>query len=742
MPSQSMKIPNNENLVFLIVPGLPSAAAWAMPAVARMKKSSLLFAAALAAALTLVIWLLGSWSIFYGAEDLTLKWRYELRNQLQSPKPNPHLVLVGIDDDSQERLKTAWPFPRDWHAQILTLLAEEKPAVVTWDILFTDPKSDAPEKDAAFVEAAKLFPHMITGANSDNDPHRTNPPLEKIGPTQPFTKVNGDLSTLPAAASARLPFQSAEAGAPSLLQNCLFGFVDCEPDSSGVRRSVPMIVLYQGKLFASLSLRTVLEYYGATNDDVTINLGKDIVIARPKQEPIRIPINQHGDLIVNFRRSLEDFTCINYGGLLYCLLGKAHPEEAKAQNPDFEKDLEHNKTALNGIKNNIVVFGFTGVGFDNGATPLQKNTPLVNVQLNAMANILEQDFIHQAPTWLWICILFPILFLLTVILLGVHIRLIIPIGFLSLIGYFVLSYALFQFQHLLIPTTLPMAGLLVVTLLSTTKLYFGEDKQKRQIKAAMAAYIPEKVMQRVLEHPDNLRLGGTNRELSILFCDIRGFTKYCDNRAPEDVVGVLNEYMEVMSNVIFKYEGTIDKYIGDCIMAFWNAPEDQPDHAQRAVCCAMEMRYALANYKTQRAGIDSEIFECGIGIHTGPALVGNIGSSRRLSYTAIGASVNMAARLESLTKRFTSRIIISEATRAQITTEQFTLTDLGDVLVPGFAQKIRLYSVEALQDISAALLVGKKVAHESNVSVAEVQQPLWSPAPLPADAEVDAEGKG
>lgn len=718
-----------------------------------MKKTSLLFASVLAASLTLAIWLLNMWSLFYSTEDFTLKWRYTLRNVLESSKfkPNPHIVLIAIDDDSQDKLKSAWPFPRDWHGQLLTFLAKEKPAVVAWDILFTEPKRETPEKDAQLVEAAKLFPHMISCASRSSTPRTTDPSLDKIGPTRPFSKVNGDLNKLIAIPSdqfpsAQLPFDEyvGDDNTPtaSLLRNSLFGFADCDPDASGVRRSVPMVILFKGKLFASLSLRTVIEFYEANTDDVVVNLGKEIIIPRPNQEPVHIPINEQGEFLVNFRRTIDNFTNISYGGLFYLLVSKANPDEARAQNANFDKDFAANKPKLDAITNNITVFGFTGKGFDNGATALQKNTPLVDVQLNAMANILEEDFLYQAPTWLWTSALFLILLLLGLLLLRVNLRLIVPIGFFSLVGYFALSYLLFQYEHLLIPTTLPMVGLLIVTLLSTTKLYFGEDKQKRQIKAAMAAYIPEKVMQRVLEHPDNLKLGGTKRDLSVLFCDIRGFTKYCDKRDPEDVVGVLNEYMEVMSNVIFKYDGTIDKYIGDCIMAFWNAPEDQPDHAQRAVCCAMEMRYALANYKTQRAGIDNEIFECGIGIHTGPALVGNIGSTRRLSYSAIGATVNMAARLESLTKQFTTRIIISEATRSQIDAEQFTLTDLGEVSIPGFALKHRLYAVEALQDISSALLVGKKVAHESNVSVAEVQAPMWAPAPLPEDAEVDEEGKG
>lgn len=704
-----------------------------------MKKSSLAFAAVLAAALTLIIWLLGMIKPIQSFENTTLNWRFQLRSSFQKTKPDPRLVLVGVDDQSVRQLG-GWPFPRKTHAQLLAFLADEKPAVVTWDILFTEHKENAADDDVMLVEAAKLFPRLISAATKDGD---TAIPLDKIGPTEPLSNIKGDISKIPHHETLQLPFgynpRPDSPPIPSLLQNSFFGFADSESDVDRVRRYLPTLIVYKEKVFPSLALKTLIEFCQAKSSDVAIQLGKEITIPRAGQTPLHIPIDEQGRFLINYRHKAGEFINIGYSGLLYLLNGKLHLEEARAQDTDFDTKL----SKLPKLSENIVVIGFNGTGFDSGTTPLDNDVvPLVNLHLNAITNILQQDFLYPSPLAITLVSIFLVFFLLSIVLLRVNLLLILPLGLCTLLAYTAISYALFQFQNLWIPVALPVVGVFFVTLLVTAKRYFGEEAQKRQIKAAMGAYLPEKVMQRVLEHPDQLKLGGDNRELSVLFCDIRGFTKYCDGREPEAVVGVLNEYMEVMSNVIFKYEGTIDKYIGDCIMAFWNAPEDQPDHAQRAVCCAMEMRYALANYKTQRAGIDTEIFECGIGIHTGPALVGNVGSTRRLSYTAIGATVNMAARLESLTKRFTSRIIISEFTRLQIDESQFTLTDLGEVSVPGFAKKIQLWAVEALQDISSALLVGKKVAHQSNVSVADVQQPMWSPAPLPEDAEVDAEGKG
>lgn len=705
-----------------------------------MKKSSLAFAAVLAASLTLIIWLLGMIKPIQSIENTTMDWRFQLRAMLQQEKPDSRLVLVGIDNASTRHLGR-WPFPRKTHAQFLAFLADEKPAVVTWDILFTEAALESPDQDALLVETAKLFPRFISAAAKDETGAEIRPRTE-FGPTAPLTNIEGDISKLPQHPAIQLPFDiyTHPEGLPtsSLLQNSYFGFVDSDATEDKARRFLPTLVVYRDKVFPSLALKTIIEYYKTKSSDVVIKLGQNITIPRDGQESLHIPINERGEFLINYRYPTNQLIGIGYSELLYFLNGKLHPDEARAQDTEFDAKL----AKLPKLTDNIVLIGFTGTGFDTGSTPLESITPLVSTHANAILSMLRQDYLFRSPTWVTFGAIFLLFFVLGIMLMRVNLLLILPLGLCTLLVYTAATYALFQFQSLWVPVALPVVGLFFVTLLVTAKRYFGEEAQKRQIKTAMGAYLPEKVMQRVLEHPDQLKLGGDNRELSVLFCDIRGFTKYCDGREPEAVVGVLNEYMEVMSNVIFKYEGTIDKYIGDCIMAFWNAPEDQPDHAQRAVCCAMEMRYALANYKTQRAGIDTEIFECGIGIHTGPALVGNVGSTRRLSYTAIGATVNMAARLESLTKRFTSRIIISDFTRMQIDEGQFTLTDLGEVSVPGFAKKIQLWSVEALQDISSALLVGKKVAHQSNVSVADVQQPMWSPAPLPDDAEVDAEGKG
>jgi adenylate cyclase len=263
---------------------------------------------------------------------------------------------------------------------------------------------------------------------------------------------------------------------------------------------------------------------------------------------------------------------------------------------------------------------------------------------------------------------------------------------------------------------MPELGLILLGILVPARGFFGEEREKARIKGIMQAYLSDKVMQKILEHPDNLKLGGVKQEITIMFCDIRGFTAYCDERDPHETMEVLNEYMERMTQVVFKHEGTIDKYIGDCIMAFWNAPEPQPDHAQKAVRCAMEMRTALGEFKASRTEVELASFECGIGIHTGEALVGNMGSSLKRNYTAMGSSVNLASRLEALTKKLGERIIISWDTFTQLEGE-LPIIDRGEHSVAGVGRPVHVYAVASPEEYALAL---QAAAHGVGHSPAEV----------------------
>ena len=657
--------------------------------------------------------------------DKMLTWRYDLLKKADpAHKPDPHLVLVAIDQRSVEDLGR-WPFPRSIHGQFLQVLAPEKPKTVAWDVFFTERTAGSPAAtnqttpapqlqpdDQSLVDGASLVSRMITGAA--RDPSSGSPLTdEDILPTRPLKNIIGDTAKVISASHAVIPF-------PELRKVSYFAFVDDDPGE--LRRNMPMIININGQIFPSFDLQTLMQYWEIDPDHVGVTLGHEITLQRPDGSQAHIPIDVAGQFIINYRARTEDFQAMGYS-----LAGKGLADKANNQ-PSPERDH------LPPIKDNIVVVGVTLAGTDAGPTPIDSYSPLVIAHLNVLNNILQQDYLHHVSTWVWLPIYALILFGLGNLMLRTSIIPMILIALASILLLSSATFAVLYWGNLLIPTAMPTIGLLLLTIAVPSKGFFGEEREKTRIKSAMRAYLSEKVMNKVLAHPDNVKLGGVKQEITVMFCDIRGFTKYCDERDPHEVLNVINDYFEEMTQVVFKYDGTVDKYIGDCIMAFWNAPEAQADHAQRAVCCAMEMRYALANFKTKRAGIDSELFECGIGIHTGEALVGNMGSSLKLNYTAMGSTVNMGARLEALTKRLNERILISQDVLNQLQGD-FPITDRGEAIIPGFAKPVHVYAVGADQDISAALNIGRTLAGQQEYTAEEAIQPIWQPAPLPEDAD-------
>ena len=714
-------------------------------------------AAIFAVGLTLLVYGLLQLPFFEAKEHQTgdemMYLRYQLQNKNASHKPDSHLVLAAIDERSTQELG-AWPFPRSIHGQFLQVLAPEKPKVVGWDIFFTEtkaavpsstpapapsptpapgsnPSSPAPSanpapdpigplpqaesEDQLLVDGATLIPQMVTASARTFD---SQAPItdEDLLPTRAIKNVTGDIHALTSSPDAILPF-------PALRKVTTFGFADETGDTAGgVRRKVPLVININGRILPSFDLQVLLQYWAADPDKVIVNIGHEITVPRPDGTQASIPIDEHGCLALNYRARLEDFQAMSYVWMAKGLADKQANQQSQYR--------DH----LPPIENNILIIGVVFFGTDAGPTPLDTTAPLVVTHLNALNNILQQDFLRPVSPLIWMPIYALFLFGVGNVGLRVGIAPLIPIGIGSILLLACAGFAALYFGNFLVPVAIPEIGFLLLSVLIPLSRFFGEGREKTRIKNALRACLSEKIMTKVLEHPDNLKLGGTKQQITVMFCDIRGFTPYCDERDPAETMEVLNEYFEAMTQVVFKYDGTIDKYIGDCIMAFWNAPQPQIDHAQRAVCCAMEMRYTLANFKAQRAGIDRELFECGIGIHSGEALVGHMGSSLKRNYTAIGSTVNMAARLESLTKRLNERILISRNVLDQLQ-GNFPITDRGEAQVPGFSKPIHLYAVVADQDISAALSVGRTLAGQQEYTAEEADKPIWEPAPLPDDAD-------
>lgn len=603
--------------------------------------------------------------------------RYWMDKKNDWHRADTRIITAAIDEGTTQDLG-AWPLARNIHGGFLKVLAPEEPAAVGWDIQFTEAREA--DADQALAEGASLFPHMVTAAKRGEGTSAPVTDDRELLPTRPFQHVLGNTSKMLSSQDAVLPI-------PELRKETYFGFAD-EPGR--VRRVMPLVVNINGKILPSFDLQVLLQYWKVDPNQVTVEVGRAVTFPISPERSVRIPIDDAGYMTLNYRGNLEDFHPISYG-----VLGKGLEDKQ-----DNQKSPQRDQVPK--LKDAIVIVGVTLSGTDGGVTPLSATSPLVVAHLNVINNILQNDFLRRVDTMIWLPLYTLFLFGVGSLMLRLRVVPMLGVDALAMVLIAGCAFGLLSLGNLQVPVAMPELGLIVLGILVPARRFFGEEREKARIKVIMQAYLSDKVMNKVLEHPDNLKLGGVKQEITIMFCDIRGFTAYCDERDPQETMDVLNEYMETMTQVVFDHDGTIDKYIGDCIMAFWNAPELQPDHAQRAVRCAMEMRVALTDFKAKRAGTELAAFECGIGIHTGEALVGNMGSSLKRNYTAMGSTVNLASRLESLTKRLKAHIIISQDTLNQLQGE-LPIIDRGEEMVAGVGRPVHVYAVVSDEDFAAAV---------------------------------------
>ena len=255
-------------------------------------------------------------------------------------------------------------------------------------------------------------------------------------------------------------------------------------------------------------------------------------------------------------------------------------------------------------------------------------------------------------------------------------------------------YAWFSFKSgAWVNMTQPLMGMGLALFSGTAYQYFVEGKEKRVVKKLFGRYVSKDVYEQLLEHPESAELGGARREMSVLFSDIRGFTSVTEKGDPEDLVAQLNEYFSRMVEIVFRHHGTVDKFVGDMVMALYGAPLDDSGHAEHAVATAVDMVRELGELNRKWAAENRAQLDIGIGINSGDMIAGNIGSSSIMSYTVIGDNVNLGSRLESLNKEYRTRIIISDATRGRLT-GAYEIAPLGEVVVKGKTRPVAIFEVK------------------------------------------------
>ncbi len=316
------------------------------------------------------------------------------------------------------------------------------------------------------------------------------------------------------------------------------------------------------------------------------------------------------------------------------------------------------------VKDSICIIGLTAVGtHDYNPIPYEATYPMVGTHGNIINSILTEQFITKTPRETNLIILFALAIIVGTALsfLSSIIGLIFTIIILA--GVFIMSLHLFN-NGIWINLATPSLAALFAYLGITSYKFSTEEKAKREIKSAFSKYVSPDIIEDIMKDPSKLQLGGTRKELTVLFSDIRSFTTYSEKRNPEEVVSILNEYLDAMTKVIVEHKGTLDKYVGDEIMAVFGAPRYEPPEisAKRAVIASIKMLERLKELHKKWAAEGLEPLDIGIGVNTGDMVVGNMGSELRMDYTVIGDAVNLGARVEALTRNYDSYLIISEST--------------------------------------------------------------------------------
>jgi adenylate cyclase len=582
-------------------------------------------------------------------EMKALDWRFQLRPK--QPVSN-EVILVGIDDLSIETLG-CWPWSREYHAALIQALSKPacRPKAIGFDILFTELNESFPEGDQKLVEATESAGNVIYSYFFEADRQK-----------------------------AVLPF-------PELAEVSQGGFINAPPDRDGVTRFSPLIIKFEEEYYPSLDLQLIINYLDIEPEDIQVTAGKYISIEKSSKGAFKIPVDEQFRMLINYVGKIGRFNGYSAVGIL-----KAASQLDRAEPPCIP---------LTDYKDKIALVGLTATGTtDLRATPFSPKSPMVSVHANVISNILERDFLF--PVGRGINNLVFLLLGLGVGVVSLRFRPLVSI--LTVLGiltcYLGINFYLFTGQGLWLEVAGPLAVILTVYLVMIGYRYIVEEREKRWVKKAFGHYIPANVMDEILSDPKKLKLGGEKRELTVLFADIKSFTPYCERHQPEEVVHTLNEYFDRMTEVIFKHQGTLDKFIGDALVVIFGAPskDSQSEQARRACLTALDMLKELESLQEEWRKQGKEILDIGIGINSGEMLVGNMGSSKVMDYTVIGDEVNLASRVQGLTRNYNVKIIITESTYNRVIKDIVEARPLGEARVKGKDKTVVIYELKGLKE--------------------------------------------
>jgi adenylate cyclase len=581
----------------------------------------------------------------------SMKLKYYDYLMLGEPVKSEQIVVANIGEKAIEKYGQ-WPFPREVHAKIISDLYGANAGIVGSTVLMPEP--DRMGTDRVLADTLKQYPVVLSQtlvedcAKDIRPPRRTG--IAVVGDGQPtdfLPNYQCVLDNIPV-------LQESAAGV---------GITSSLPESDGVTRRVPLIGISNGEYYPAFSLELLRVAAGDPSYQAKIN--------QTGVEALRVP--QFGTINTD-----------EYGRVF--------------MNPNYQFSSVEIGQPIPDLTGKIVILGVTAKGLANPiATSSGGQTP-PQVQASLLETLIKGDSV-SIPNWVGLVdiVAFVVLSLLIIILSRVRYS-IIWIGIL-LVGYAYAPIYLFTHNKILFDISFNILAALVIYLHIYTVKFISEYLQKQQIKKQFGTYLSPDLVAQLQRQPELLQLGGTEQELSIMFTDVRGFTTISEHYG-KDVQGltkIMNRYMTAMTKAILENRGTLDKYIGDAQMAFWNAPVNNAQHAKDAVSTAFTMLKSLEEFNDEVTKEGIPAFGMGLGINTDTVVVGNMGSDQRFDYTCLGDGVNLASRLEGQSKPYGVKIVIGPKTASAVL-DTYQVAELDLLAVKGKTEPARIFTVFPFHD--------------------------------------------
>ncbi len=624
----------------------------------------------------------------------TLDWRF--RTLSDPARADTDIVIVDVDEFSLSELRDSvgrWPWPRDVWGLVLDYLAAARARVAAFDVSFFEPDLRNRGADSAFAEAAAAGNVVQSVAFQQN------------ADTAAVRRQAGYLEDPLALARLRdraWPVEQAPPGPgyqvallpyPALLGASRgVGTINFTPDPDGTVRRVPLLFGFRGGAYPVLGLAAAGLADSARFRAAPARWGPHQV----SLGALAVPLDE-GGLLVKWRgpykdprRRLETYRIYPVAQIL-----QSYAAVRRGMTP---------AVPLAALKDKIVLVGTSAAGlFDLRANPFAPADPGVLIHATLADNLLTGDFLRRAGALANVAATVA-----AALLAGVAASFIASVWWSVAAGvglagvYLALTLVLFGVGSVWLDAATPVLAILLTFTGGMAVNYLTEGRHKRQIREMFSKYVAPEYVAQLAEDPATITVGGRRAELTILFSDIRGFTSISEKLQPQEVIGFLNEYLSEMAAIVKQSGGTLDKFIGDAVMAFWGEPVHHPDHADRAADCALAMQATTAKLAARWAAEGKPDIHIGVGINTAEVVVGNIGSvEHKLDYTVIGDGVNLASRLESANKDFHTGIIVSEFTLAKLG-DRFEVRALGDVKVKGKERPVAIYELVGRRGAAAA----------------------------------------